>query len=140
MAIRLASGTYSVLGAGVRSYVRKIKPILKTFHYVSKKSTETEVLGYTEIIRISADRVSGDAANDYLFSLVQTVGTECKSEIFIYNTADVGSTQGSYIGKRYPVSIVVTSLCADENTETSFYGFEADIYINGEGITEERVV
>ena len=140
IALRTAYGVFSPLSEGVRSYVRKIQPIVKTFRYVVKKSTETEVLGYTEIIKIVADRVIGDPANDMIFSLAEFTGTECKSEIFLYDENEKGVSANSYFGRRYPVSIAVTKLSGDESGKTPFYGFEADIYINSEGTIEERVI
>ncbi|MBE6895801.1 MAG: hypothetical protein E7477_01765 [Ruminococcaceae bacterium] len=140
IAVRTGYGLYSPLCAGVKSYERKIKPIVKTFQYVSKRSTETEILGYTETISIKADRVIGDPANDYLFSLAEFTGTECKSEIFLFDRKEKGVSESSFIGRRYPVSVAVTRISGDDSGRTPFYGFEADIYINGEGIIEERAV
>ena len=140
IAVRTGYGVFSPLFAGVKAYERKIVPIVKTFRYISKKSTETEILGYTEIISIKADRVISDPANDYLFSLAEFTGSECKSEIFLFNKKEPGASANSFIGRRYPVSVAVTKISGDESGRTPFYGFEAQIYINGEGIIEERTV
>lgn len=140
IAVRTEYDVFSPLCSGVKAYERRIMPTVKTFRYVSRRSTETEILGYTEVIKIKADRVIGDPANDLMFSLAEFTGTECKSEIFLFDRKEEGASENSFIGRRYPVSIAVTKISGDENGRTPFYGFEADIYINGEGVIEERTV
>ena len=140
IALKTSEDFFSPIAAGVRSCVRKIQPIVKTFHYISKRSTETEILGYTEVIKIVADRVYDDAANNMLFSFAEFTGTDCKSEIFIYDKNDESADFGTFTGRRYPVSIAVTKLAADESGKTDLYGFEADIYINSEGSIETRSI
>jgi hypothetical protein len=140
IAIRVAYETFAPLEAGVKSFVRIIRPETKTYRLIFSSSSETEVTGYSETVKISADLVFGDAACEYLYSLAESAGRGCKTEIFLYRIDDAGSIPGSFFGKRYPVTAAVTKISGETENSAPFYGFEADLYINGDGITEERVI
>ena len=71
IAVKVAYNTFAPLEAGVKSFERIIRPIVKTVRLISENSVHTEVVGYFETVKITADTVYGDNANDFLRSLAE---------------------------------------------------------------------
>ncbi|MBR5721128.1 MAG: hypothetical protein IKX78_01445 [Clostridia bacterium] len=140
IAVKVAYDTFAPLEAGVKTFERIIKPIVKTVRLISENSAQTEVVGYFETVKITADTVYGDNANEYLYSLAECVGRNCKTDIFLYSSNDETAVANTFSGKRYPVTAAVTKLCGESGDIPGFYGFEAEFYVNGSGITEEREI
>ncbi|MBQ6052540.1 MAG: hypothetical protein IJL30_04540 [Clostridia bacterium] len=140
IAVKVAYNTFAPLEAGVKSFERIIRPIVKTVRLISENSVHTEVVGYFETVKITADTVYGDNANDFLRSLAECVGRNCKTEIFLYGENDRTPLTNTFAGKRYPVTAAVTKLCGESGDIPGFYGFEAELYVNGDGIYEEREI
>lgn len=136
IAVKVAYNTFAPLSSGVKIIERIFSPQKITYRYISGRATKTEIAGYSETVKIAADLVFGDAASEYLYSLAETTGTACQTEIFLYGKEE--TSPGIFYGKRYPVTAAVTKIASDGSELTAFYGFEAELYINGEGITEER--
>ena len=138
IAVKVAYDTFAPLFSGVKKIERIFSPHKITYRYISGGAAKTEIIGYSETVRIAADLVLDDAACMYLYSLAEMTGRDCQTEIFLYDKEEI--SPGIFYGKRYPATAAVTKIASDGNDLTAFYGFETELYINGEGTPEEREV
>lgn len=134
-AIKVSASTFAVMDKGIVSLERRIKPIVGTYSFIGSAAAETEILGYVQTLVFTADRVTGDNANDYIYSLICQTGTNCETDVFVYCENDTGTAPGSYSGKTYRAAIAVNSLSGDD-----YLSFGGTIYLNGNGATEEKVL
>lgn len=126
------SRAYGQIGEGFTGATPSLNPTVNSVHYINHKSPTSSKTGVSRQYALAGERVVGDAVNDYLVGLADSIGEDVKSTLVKVNLAAT-PTEGAYPAKRYDVLIVTNN----DGTLTggATQAIDVTLYVNGDATT-----
>lgn len=121
--------SWSRIGKGFTDLTPTNNPTVDTKQYIDESNATTIVTATQRQYAYTAERVVGDAANDYIASLDDKIGDDLKTQLVAYNDYDTKET-GGYPAKKYEVVVAVSN--PGDLSGGATQGMSGTIYVNGD--------
>ena len=129
--LKIGNSSFEQLGEGVTNFTPTNNPTVNTKHYINRKNPHTSISALSKQYAMSADRIKGDACNDYIASLEDKIGSDCVTELVDVDMSS-STTDGSYKAKKYNITIALNQPYSIEGGNDQ--QMDATFYVNGDPI------